>query len=86
MVVLVTCKNEEDPLKNKGARVVTELFMNFQTLKGSRRWDLDLFKHLCLSLLPVRMKKIHPKMKVLEWSQHSPIISPRRFLQTLKGK
>ena len=23
MVVLVTCKNEEDPLKNKGARVAT---------------------------------------------------------------
>ena len=23
MVVLVTCKNEEDPIKNKGARVLT---------------------------------------------------------------
>ena len=23
MVVLVTCKNEEDPIKNEGARVVT---------------------------------------------------------------
>ena len=29
MVVLVTCKNEEDPIKNKGARVVTTLFNNF---------------------------------------------------------
>ena len=29
MVVLVTCKNEEDPIKNKGARVVTALFINF---------------------------------------------------------
>ena len=28
------------------------------------------FKLLQLSLLPVRMKKIHPKMKPLEWSQH----------------
>ena len=27
-------------------------------------------KLLCLVLLPARMKKIHPKMKVLEWSQH----------------
>ena len=26
MVVLVTCKNDEDPIKNKGARVVTRLF------------------------------------------------------------
>ena len=29
MVVLVICKNEEDPIKNKGARVVTRLFINF---------------------------------------------------------
>ena len=35
MVVLVTCKNEEDPIKNEGARVVTRLFMIFQTLNGS---------------------------------------------------
>ena len=26
MVVLVTCKNEEDPLKNEGARVLTRIF------------------------------------------------------------
>ena len=26
MVVLVACKNEEDPIKNEGARVVTTLF------------------------------------------------------------
>ena len=25
MVVLVTCKNEEDPIKNEGARVVTRV-------------------------------------------------------------
>ena len=43
MVVLVRCKNEEDPIKNKGARVVTTLFIDFsqhyslifQMLKGS---------------------------------------------------
>ena len=29
MAVLVTCKNEEDPIKNEGARVVTTLFINF---------------------------------------------------------
>ena len=29
MVVLVTCKNEEEPIKNKGARVVTTLSINF---------------------------------------------------------
>ena len=35
MVVLVTCKNEEDPIKkNEGARVVTTLFINFQDAQG----------------------------------------------------
>ena len=29
VVPLVTCKNEEDPIKNEGARVVTTLFINF---------------------------------------------------------
>ena len=29
MAVLVICKNEEDPIKNKGARVVKTLFIDF---------------------------------------------------------
>ena len=35
MDLLVTCKNEEDPIKNEGARVVTALLMIFLMLKGS---------------------------------------------------
>ena len=35
MTVLITCKNEEDPLKNESARVLTTLNINFQKLKGS---------------------------------------------------
>ena len=27
--LLVACKNEEDPIKNEGARVVSTLFINF---------------------------------------------------------
>ena len=34
MVVLVTCKGEDDPIKNEGARVVTALSI-FKMLKGS---------------------------------------------------
>ena len=34
MVVLVTCKNEEDPIKNEGARVVTTLFIDFSYTQG----------------------------------------------------
>ena len=29
MCFLVACKNEEDPIKNEGARMVTTLFINF---------------------------------------------------------
>ena len=29
MVVLLTCKNEEDPIKNEGARVLTRLYIVF---------------------------------------------------------
>ena len=56
------------------------LFIDFQTLQGSslnkKLWDLDkiqthssFYGYPC-KLLPVRMKKIHPKMMALEWSQH----------------
>ena len=33
MSLLVACKNEEDPVKNEGARVVT-LFINFSDAQG----------------------------------------------------
>ena len=29
MVVLVTCKNEEDPIKTEGTRVLTKLYIDF---------------------------------------------------------
>ena len=34
MVVLVTCKNEEDPIKNKGAKLVTTLSIDFSDAQG----------------------------------------------------
>ena len=34
MVVLVTCKNEEDPIKNEGARVFTTMFNQFLRCSG----------------------------------------------------
>ena len=34
MGLLVACKNEEDPIKNEGARVVTTLFINFSGAQG----------------------------------------------------
>ena len=34
MVVLVTCKNEEDIIKNEGTRVATTLFIDFSDAQG----------------------------------------------------
>ena len=34
MVVLLTCKNEEDLIKNEGARVFTTLNVNFSDAQG----------------------------------------------------
>ena len=78
MGLLFACKNEEDPIKNEGARVVTTLFINFsdvqrqltpRSVMESCR-NSNPSKLLWLVLLSARMKEIHPKMKVLEWSQH----------------
>ena len=77
MGVLVACKNEEDPIKNEGPRVVTTLFIDFSHAQGQLTpksvmescRNSNPFKLSWLILLPARMKKIHWKMKVLEWSQ-----------------
>ena len=78
MGLLVACKNEEDPIKNEGARVVTTLFINISDAQGQLTpksviescRNSNSSKLLWLVLLSARMMKIRPKMKVLEWSQH----------------
>ena len=77
MGVLVACMNEEDPIKNEGARVVTTLFIDFSHAQGQLTpksvmkscGNSNPSKLLWLTLLPARMKKIHWKMKALVWSQ-----------------
>ena len=34
MVVLLTCKDEEDPIKNEGDRVLTRLYVVFSYVQG----------------------------------------------------
>ena len=34
MDVLITCKYKEDPIKNRGARVFTTLYVNFSDAQG----------------------------------------------------
>ena len=77
MDVLVTCKYEEDPINNEGARVDTTLYSNFSDAQGqitlvlvsvSGR-NLNSSKLSCMSSLPARMRMIESKMKELECSQ-----------------
>ena len=65
---------------NKGVRVVTTLFIDF--FRRSRADNsvvgdgilpkFKLVQAFRCSLLPAIMKKMHPKMTALEWSQHFP--------------
>ena len=66
MVVLVTCKNEEDPIKKEGARVFTTLYINFSDAQGQITPELvvvfglisNSFKLSCIFSSPARMKMI----------------------------
>ena len=94
MVVLLTCKNKEDPIKNEGARVFTTLYIDFSDAQGqitlesvvvsSRKWNSS--KLSCNSLLPTRMKMIHTKMKELEWSQHFSHYKSMGIFQDAQGQ
>ena len=76
MVVLVTCKNERDLIKNEGAIVLTS-YNNFSDTQGQITLDLVVVsgrnlnssKLSCMSSLPARMRMIDSKMKELECSQ-----------------
>ena len=77
MIVLLTCKNEEDPIKNRGARVFTTLYINFSDVQGQITLELvavsgrnlKASKRSCMSSLPSRMRMIDSKMKELECSE-----------------
>ena len=73
MDVLVTCKYEEDPIKNEGTRVVTTLYSNFSEAQGqitlvlvsvSGR-NLNSSKLSCMSSLPARMRMIDSKTRIV---------------------
>ena len=75
--VLVTCKYEKDPIKNRGARVFTTLNVIFLDAQGQITLEavvvsgrnLNSSKLSCMSSLPARMRVIESKMKELECSQ-----------------
>ena len=94
MVVLLTCRNKEDPIKNEGARVFTTLYIKFSdaqwkiTLESvvvsGRNWNSS--KLSCMSSLPTRMKLIHTKMKELEWSQDFSHYKSMGIFQDAQGQ
>ena len=82
MGVLVACKNEEDPIINEGARVVTTLFIDFSHAQGlltpasvmesCRNSNPSKLLWLTLNKEESRIKKNQSKIKELEWSQGFP--------------
>ena len=77
MNVPVTCQYEEDPIKNRDARVFTTLYINFSDVQGQITLELVVVsgrnltssKLSCMSFLPERMRMIDSKMKELECSR-----------------
>ena len=74
MVVLVTCKYEESPIKYEGARVLTRLYIDFSdaqgagysTVLGRIELKFKLIQAFIISLLPTRMMKIQSKVKEIK--------------------
>ena len=94
MVVLLTCKNKEIPIKNEGDRVFTTLHVDFSDIQGQitlesvvvsgRNWNSS--KLSCMSSLPTRMKLINTKMKDLEWSQDFSHYKSMEIFQDAQGQ
>ena len=79
VVSLPTCTR----MKKIQSNMATILYVNFsdslgqiilQSVVRSCR-NMNSFKHICMSSIPAKMKKIESKMKALEWPQHFSIIS-----------
>ena len=77
MDVPITCQYEENPIKNRGARVFTTLYINFSDAQGHITLELVVVsgrnlnsaKLSCMSSLLARMRMIDSKLKELECSQ-----------------
>ena len=63
MDALIVCQYEEDPIKDRGARVFTTLYINFSDAQGQITLELVVVscrnlnssKLSCISSLPARM-------------------------------
>ena len=89
MVVLVSCKNEEDPIKMKALECSHQFFRRSRTDNsgvGSCIWpNFKSYNLLCIYSSPARIKMIQSKMKEQESSQHFSHYKSMLFFQMLKG-
>ena len=89
----IPAKNEEDPLKTRGPRVCTILYIKFSDVQGQLTLVFKVVsgrnsnssKLSCMSSLPARMRFIKSKIKELECSQDFSHYKSMGFFQTLKG-
>ena len=94
MHVLVTCQYEEDPIKNRGARVFTALYINFSDAQEQITLELVVVsgrnlnssKLSCMSSLPARMRMIDSKMKELECSLDFSHYNSMRIFNDAQGQ
>ena len=94
MVVLLICKNKEDPIKNEEARVFTTLYINFSDAQGQTTLEsvmvsspnLYSSKLSCMSSLPARMRMIKSKIKELECSQDFSHYKSMGIFQDAQGQ
>ena len=78
VIVLITCKNEEDPIKNEGTRVATRLYVHFFRRLGADNsgvsggiWlKFEIIQAFVHILVTCKNEDDSIKMKGLEWSQH----------------
>ena len=75
MVVLHTCKNEEDPIKNEDARVLTRLYVVFffrrsraanSEVRGGILQKFELIQAFIFVLVTCKNEEDPIKMKALE--------------------
>ena len=94
MHVLITCKYEEDQIKNEGARVDTTLYINISDTQGQITLvsavvtgrNSNSSKLSCMSSSPARMKMIDSKMKELECSQDFSHCKSMGIFQDAQGQ
>ena len=93
MVVLHMCKNVEDLIKNKGARVLTRLYVVFfrrsrtaySEVSGGILQKFELIQAFKVVLVTCKNEEVHIKKKELECEQHFSYYKSMGFFSDAQG-